>query len=183
MELVPAPEGAPKNFSEEYRSYVFRFWYTNSKRGAIYVLDNIPIKIDWVTGSELTRSQVNSWIYDRFTEYAEYLDEEVTKKFDQQMIEERVIMLTRHADEAQKLQKWAMEYIEEEGLETARNAVTALVQGIKIERESRGLPMTELLALKDKTDAELVATLRDMVKESNILELEPAEVEDDDSDA
>lgn len=162
-------------YSEDYMTYVFRFWYNNGKRGAIYVVDNIPISVDWVTGKVLTTRSVNNWLCNDFVEYAEKLDQEVVKSLDEALVKERIEMLTRQADIGKTLQVQGMEYIQENGLENSRNALTAIIKGIEVERESRGLPLDELLKLKDKSDEELVEQLRMLVDGSDILEIEPAD--------
>jgi len=154
----------PVAYSEQYKMYVFRFWYSTDKRGSIYIKENLPITVDWVTGKEVNTKTINGWIQGDFETYAEFLDSQVIKKIDSQLIEERVEMLNRHAQYAKDLIEKSWEYIEENGLENSRNAVNAIIQGIKVERESSGLPVRELLDVQNKSDSELIESLRDVVK-------------------
>lgn len=176
LKSLEVPFEGASTYSEDYKLYVFRFWYNNSKRGGLWVAKNIPLQVDHVTGKQITENVIDSWIKNDFQEYALSLDVEVSKQLDAKIVQERVEMLSKHTVIALELQKMGLEYLQEDAVLDSRVALQMLVKGIEIERESRGIPLEELLKFKDKTDKELINTLRSILTEdSELLAIEPNE--------
>jgi hypothetical protein len=173
-EILNLADPDAKTYSEKYKTYVFRFWYNSDKRGGTWVYKNIPLTVDPVTGKELTITTAKNWIFKDFKEYAEFLDSGVMEALDSKLVEERVEMLTRHGEIALEMQDMALDHLRDgdEPMDN-RTALALLTKGIDIEKESKGLPMKDLLRLQDKSDAEVVGLLRDFVAGSDILEIEP----------
>lgn len=141
-------------FSDTYKYQVFLLWYNNGKPSAQSVWNMIPQ--EW-GDNKPTSSTVGQWIKsDRFQDHARTLDDSVVKEIDARMVKEKVAMLKRHAEIGFDIQNLAMDKILEKQDELSSNAlVRLLIEGIRIERESRGIPQA-LEKMVNKTDEELL---------------------------
>ena len=104
-------------------------------------------------------------------ESAKELDEQVGKQLEANMIAEKVSVLERHAKTGLKMQTLAMEYLDEHGVGSARNAIEMLVKGLEIERISVGAPKVAA-KLMDMTDEQLLDELKQLVSGSPIVSTE-----------
>lgn len=161
------------SFSDAFKQDVFKIWYSNQKPGARKLQFMIPE--DWFKDGvhEVpSLSTVNKWIREIFIPQASVLDEQVSRELEQRMVAEKVEMLSRHAKIGVKMQDTALRYIDDhlDELNTP-SAVRLLVEGVRIERESRGLPQA-LERMMDKSDEELLEEVKKLIGES------PAEIID-----
>lgn len=164
-------------FSEEYRTKIFTLWFKNSKPVAAR-LKNLIKEPDPLNGRFLSAGQLKTLINGEFSAKAAFLDEQVAKELERQLVTEKIEMLRDHAVAGRELWEMGMEHLREKGLGNSRTAVTALIEGIKIEKESRGTPI-ELARIGKMTDEELLGTLQELVSDSEILALEPADAEEE----
>jgi len=131
---------------------------------------------------------LNAWV-GGWLDRANHLDEQVNYQLDKRLIQEKVDMLRRHTVVAENMQNMAVEQFEshKDDLDyiTANTALRMLTEGIRIERESRGIPgMLEKMASKD--DEAILDDIKKLVKKSteaggdtvNIIDLEISDIED-----
>lgn len=122
----------------------------------------IPASLDeW--GRIPNWSTVENWLEDFFVPRAEELDTEIKKQLDSMVVAEKVEMLKRHAEVGVQMQNMSIEYLNEHRDEiSAPAAVRMLVEGIRIERESRGIPAA-LDKIRDMNDEELMDEIKQLV--------------------
>lgn len=149
-------------FPQVYIEKVFRIWYNHGKPSAKQLVKFIPADLDeW--GRTPNWSTVESWLEDFFVPRANELDEEVKRQLDSLIIKEKVEMLKRHAEVGVQMQNMSIEYLNEHRDEiSAPAAVRLLVEGIRIERESRGIPAA-LDKIRDMNDEELMDEIKQLV--------------------
>jgi hypothetical protein len=166
---VARPKKIPRPFPTHYIEKVFYIWYNHGKPSAKMLIPYIPADLDeW--GRVPNWSTVESWLEDFFVPRANALDAEVKAKLDALLISEKVDMLKRHADVGLKMQDMAIQYLNENRDEiSAPAAVRLLVEGIRIERESRGIPAA-LDKMMNMSDEELTDELKKLMTTSSTLE-------------
>ena len=160
-------------------------WYRMGKPIASVLLENIPNNYN---GQKPVQTVLSAWMTD-WGERALSLDEQVNFQLDKRLVEEKVEMLRRHTRVAENMQDLAVQQFERHEEDTdyipASTALRMLTEGIRIERESRGIPgMLEKLANKD--DDGILDDIKKLVKKSveakqddiSIIDLEVSDVED-----
>jgi len=122
-------------YSDSYKQVAFQVWYSNDRPKAGTLKSILPPdEMSRVPSEVILVEWINSWVED-----ADRLDIEVKKINDLELITQRADMLKRQARNAKTLQDMGMDYLVEHGFEKAGEAVRAIVEGTRIERESRGL--------------------------------------------
>jgi len=156
-----------KKFSSQYREKIFYIWYNHGKPGSMNLLPFITPEIDeW--GRIPGKYALDSWIEDEFFPRAIQLDTEIKKQLDALLVAEKVEMLKRHADVGLRMQDMAIEYLNENREElSAPAAVRLLVEGIRIERESRGIPAA-LDKIRDMSDEKLMDQIKEIVTSTGV---------------
>jgi hypothetical protein len=100
-------------------------------------------------------------------------------QINQRMVAEKVEMLNRHANVGTEIQDIALKYINEHRDDlNVSNAVRLLVEGVRIERESRGISTT-IEKITNQSDEELQKQIEQLVT-SHPVEFLPMEVLDAD---
>jgi len=169
-----------RNFSDEYKKQIFILWYNSGKPspGDLKLFIKEP---DPLTNRFFTESQLKHLINSEFRALADYFDNEVAKALETKLVSEKVEMLREHAELGKNIAKMGMDYLEEHGIGGSRNALNAIIQGLKIERESRGTPI-ELAKIAKMSDDQIIEELKDLVEGSEILSLEAYNSEDVDEE-
>lgn len=168
--LIPTPRGR-HSYSEDYKTTTFRLWYKTAKPGATKLWE--IMEVDPISGVKPSIAILAHWIAD-FKNSAVILDEEVATQLKDIMVAEKVEMLNRHAETGIKLQNMAMEYIKEHEEELkVPMAVKMLIEGVRIERESRGVPQA-LEKMMNKSDDDL---LKDVIALINKAPVEFEQIE------
>jgi len=159
-----------QNFTDEFKTAVFSLWYTNSEPTALelYKLFTEEQKVDPETGSYLEKSTLNSWIVNTFRTKASLLDERFKNQIDKDLVDGRVRMVKKHIEAFEKLEKDALDFIEEHGLGNARNALTAFFKAVELEREARGLPIGAFEEIASKDEKELADALREIAEKMKL---------------
>jgi hypothetical protein len=102
-----------------------------------------------------TLALLNEWKNTRSWELrADVLDTEVARQIEKQAIEEKVEMLHRHADLGKELQTMGREYFDNHPIEKDSTALKMIIDGVTMEKASRGLPEA-LLKVADLGDDDL----------------------------
>lgn len=161
-EVIIPKNSVARIFPQLYIEKVFRIWYNHGKPSAKKLLQYIPANLDeW--GRIPNWSTVESWLEDFFVPRATELDTEIKRQLDGLVIAEKVEMLKRHADVGVQMQNMSIEYLNEHREEISPPAaVRMLVEGIRIERESRGIPAA-LDKIRDMNDEELMDEIKQIV--------------------
>ena len=150
-------------FSDSYRNDLFLIWYNSKQLSAKRLWEMIPE--DW--GSKPVVDTVGIWIRDIFRPRAEDLDKRLAQELEGRLVQEKVEMLYRHAELGRKIQKKAMDCLDEIEPEdlSSNAAVRLLVEGVRIERDSVGLPQA-LEKIINKSDDDLLNLVQELTKES-----------------
>ena len=151
-------------FPETYRETVFAVWYGKGKPAPKVLWD--MIEPDPLLGAKPSSALLRNWVK-KFREKASTLDIQVAEEANKKLVADKVAMLERHATVGRKMQNLGLEFLEEHGVGGARNAITMLVEGLRIERESVGAPKIAQRII-DMSDEELFQELRVLVKETTI---------------
>ncbi len=151
-------------FSPVYKQTAFSIWYSRGKIPA-HDLYNLLESEDGFLPSHNT---VQNWITDEFVPQGEALDLQVKTAMDQRLIQERIKMLEEHTKLAHTMQEMGLEYLEA-NRETLKvpNAVRLLIEGVRIERESRGIPAM-LEKMSNRSDEELLNELKEIVAKAPV---------------
>jgi hypothetical protein len=151
-------------FTEGYKNEVFGVWYKAGKPNshALYQIVN-P---DPMTGNKPTQRTLLQWTQE-FKVMAEKLDADFQERLGEMLIAEKIEMVKRHARIGQLMQDKAMEYINEVGLDSSPAAVRLLVEGIRIERESIGIPQA-IEKLTKMSDESLLQEVMNILEKSEI---------------
>ena len=169
--------GADKvNFGEDYKQKVFLIWYEHGKLNASHLYNLVPDEEN--SGRKPFRSTLQTWIREDFSSKAQSMDDEVVEIIREKAITEKVQMLERHTETAVKMQNIAMTYLDQCADELNPNsAVRMLIEGVRIERESRGLPEA-LRKMMEKTDEDLLGEIQKLITGGSST-LEPLLLEDE----
>ena len=99
---------------------------------------------------------------------------ELIDEINQRVIAEKVEMLSRHTKLGQEMQDMALDYLKENVDElSSPAAIRLLVEGIRIERESRGVPEA-LEKISKMSDEQLLSEVKKIVSQSPVI-IEPNE--------
>lgn len=145
-------------FSDDYLLDVFYIWYNSGKPNNKQLLE--LVEEDKISGLKPSERTLKEWINTRFKERALYIDNLVAERVESELVQQRVGMLERHATLGMKMQDMGLEYLEEHGVGSARNAITLLVRGIEVEHEARIAPIDILQKLDKMTDDKLLEELK-----------------------
>jgi len=157
--------------TDDYRLATYMLWYNSGKPSAEVLYR--ALRPDPNSGIKPAVSTIRTWIKDSFIPTALETDERVADEVNQAMVSQRIEMLDRHAEIAKEMQEMALEYLRENGLGSARNALTALIQGVEMEHNARIIPTDILSKLGTMSDDKLLETFTDMLNGGQILEILP----------
>jgi len=160
------------NFTREYKDDVFMIWYRAGKPSSNVFYGLVPPDIN---GRKPARNMLKIWATE-FQARAEPLDEAVKDRMSDLLVKEKVEMFNRHAEVAVELQERALEYlrkVDDKDL-GSNSAVRMLVEGIRIERISRGVPQI-LEKMSQMSDDDLLREAEKLLLRSPITEIEPLE--------
>lgn len=167
------PEGEYR-YPPNYVDTVFLIWYKNGRVGRSSLHNLIP---EDEFGRKPHSGTLQTWIdSEEWIRKADELDKEVARRLEEQMVTEKMQMLQRHAEIGLKAQEIALRFLEENEDEiTPSSAVRLLVDGVRIERDSRGL--SNLLdEISKMSDEKLLEQLKKTV-EGKEFDIEQIEVE------
>lgn len=118
-------------------------------------------------GDPPAQGTIYNWITDSFEEKAAFLDRKLQDEIESRLIQEKVEMLNRHGEIGRKMQGKAMEKLEKIDPDDlpAHAAVRLLVEGIRVERESTGIPQA-LEKLINAPDEDILNRIEKITDES-----------------
>lgn len=160
-------------YSSDYKQKIFVLWYNSGKPSASRLFDLIT-EPESITGKFPSKSVLQKWISEEFTAEAIFLDEESSQEIEKRLVTDKVEMLLRHAKIGRGMQEKALSYLEEnDDLGNARTAITLLVEGLKVERESTGVVPAQKYSRM--TDDELLEKLKEFTVKSPLISVKPNE--------
>lgn len=179
--------GNPKEllvaYTEEYKQLIKTSWYAAGKpNDAKTWLDATP---EDEHGRKPHLETLRKWRREQMWDmWADELDVQAMSKVEDALIQQKVNMLKRHAEDAMSLQQMAVAYLRTEGFDTASSAVTAFVRGAEIERTSRGIGDLMLKMAKMDNNAltnEIMGLIQRASENDQIIDMDiiPEETEDE----
>ena len=152
---------------------LFNFWY-GAERPSTTIL--VASK-DCPTNSKVskpTSQTVSKWITQlKWHDKARELDDEASDLIRQENVKEKVEMAVRHTQKGVKMQKKAWNYFEEQGISSDHAAMKMLVEGIRIEKESRGIGEV-IKKLTQMSDEKLMDEVLKLATDGGVI-IEPLE--------
>lgn len=166
-------------FSTTYIDAVFTIWYSAGKPNVRRLVKMLPDPSEFgLSVGYPSEPTLKIWHDKFFSEKAVVLDEQVSKQLAGRLIAEKVAMLDAHAAVAAEMQRMALDYLRDNKDKLSPNAaVRMLVEGVRIERESKGIPRT-LEKLADKSDEDLLSQIEDLLLRSPV-DLQPIKDDED----
>ena len=162
MELYKAT--GSKYFPKNYKNDVFMLWFEGGKPDATGLKEMIQPVIGTTIVPDIR--ELHKWISEDFKLRAMDLDRQISVAMTEQVVIGKVEMLKRHIKVAKTMQDTAIEYLEEHKDDLGpATAVRLLVEGIRIERESAGIPEA-LEKMTQMSDDELIKQIDDIIKKS-----------------
>ena len=160
-------------FTEDYQKQIFILWYnlgkpTSSRLYSVIVEKDLKEEL---SGEMVSENTLRKWIKD-FEAKAIILDKGVSDELEKQLVADKINTMKFHAEMGRKLQVMGMDYLENNGLGNARNALSAVLEGMRVEKENSGTAI-KLAELDKLSNEELVDELRKLVENSEIVDIEP----------
>lgn len=165
-----------QNFTDDYKMRIFTLWYnsgkpTSERLYSLIVSEDIK---EPLSGDIPTKNTISLWIKRDFESKATFLDNQAMKDLEKQLVKSKLELLNAHALIGKELQVMGMKYLKEKELGNARNALSAVIEGLRIERESSGVSV-KFAELDKLNDDELLEELALIVETSDIIDIEPNE--------
>jgi hypothetical protein len=157
------------NFPGAYKDDLFRLWFNNQQPSIKKLHQMIPE--EW--GEKPTLGTLQNWHRIDFKPKAERLKREYDERLSAELIQEKVEMLRRHGALGRQMQQIALDCLDNvDPTELSEHAaVRMLVEGVRIERDSVGIPQT-LEKLLNQTDEELIEEIQKLIGDSQAVILE-----------
>lgn len=172
-------------YTEEYKDSCKHAWYSAGRpTSAREWLEITPFDS---IGRKPTIQLLRKWKLDLDWDlWADPLDAKALAVVEDDLVTKKVEMFRRHAEQAVALIESGSDYLKEHGHDSSASAVTAIVKGIQLERESvGGAEMSVKLASMDNSEVidELKKTLQraiDSGELESVINIIPEEEKEDD---
>ena len=153
-----------QQYTDSYKNDLFLLWWKSQKPFAKRLWQMIPD--DW-DGDKPSLGAVERWIREIFVAKAEILDNRLAQEMEHRLVKEKIEMLYRHAELGRKIQKKALDCLDEIDPSdlSSNSAVRLLVEGVRIERDSVGLPQA-LEKMINASDEDLLNRVQKIAKQS-----------------
>jgi hypothetical protein len=153
------------SFSQEYHDDAFRLWYSAGKPNVRQLYQMLPDNPD---GRKPSHATLHKWVKEEFMEKAMEMDQEVVDALQEKLIQSKVEMMERHVDLSRKMQEVGFKVLDENPDNiSVGNAVRLIIEGVRIERESNGIPdMLRKMALM--TDEQVIKTIEQLASKSPV---------------
>lgn len=161
---MPQKSRLVQDFSLEYKERLFMLWYQKSKPTHRKMYTTMPGNEDDIKPSQTT---LGKWI-EMWKERAQVMDEQVRQDLDDMMTAEKVKMLARHAVVGVEMQDRALEVLRDPDTKiNSSTAVRLLVEGVEMERASRGVS-TALQKVMDTSEEDLLIEVTDILDRADV---------------
>ena len=159
-------------YTADYKEACFLIWYKNGCPSLRKLAPIVPISS---VGGRATEWALRAWYKkDEWKKRADGMDAEVSREINKEAIEEKILMLKRHADAAGRLVQLGLDYLDSHDLDKSADAIRAIATGIEQERAARGMPIA-LNEMEKLTTEQLVRYVEKQM--STATPLLPDEVE------
>jgi len=152
---------------------LFLLWWKQGRPGVDRFRAMIPPN---ELGNTPSIETLHKWKKD-WNEKADELDAEFYGQVTAEAMAEKAEMLRRHTQVGTKMQDMAIKYLEENEDElTVTSATRLLIEGVRIERESRGIP-DALSKMSEKSDDQLLDELQKLMS-GDLIDIQVIEEDD-----
>lgn len=171
-------------FEGTYRETCFNIWVSQGAPDSLEKTQEIiPANDD---GEKPATSTLRTWFDQDWKLRADNINSRALEIADEDLIQRKAEMLKEQAERGKKLQMMGIEYLEKENFDSSSSAVSAVVQGAKLERESRGIGDL-LVRMSQMSDTDLKKEIINRLKEmqedrENTVDAEVGEIPDMESD-
>ena len=149
----------------ELKEEVFYFWYNNRRMSIRKFYEKL--QEEYPDEPLPSVNTIQFWIRE-FLPRARDLDLQVHQQLEATVIAEKVEMLKRHAKVGLRMQNLSLDYLEAHADDlTSAGAVRLLVEGIRIERESKGVPEA-LEKMSKMSDEQLLEEVKKLATSSSV---------------
>lgn len=155
-------------YTDEYKEKCFYAWYSAGRPVGLTLLEIIP---EDAYGRRVTTTKLHEWRKFRGWELrADDLDAQVSLEVEKLAVREKVEMFQEHTEISQQLRQLGLQYfLDEDGnldptkIDSSNVALRLVVQGIRIERESRGIA-DAIMQVAKLSDGKLLTTIDTLMK-------------------
>jgi hypothetical protein len=159
-------------YTDAFIEQCFLAWYKNDKPKGMRLREVLP-------ADEMGRTPevvlVNKWKRDRqWDERADEMDLQVQRQLEITAVQERVEMFKRHAVAAREIQDKGLKYLQEHDFDSAASAIRGIVEGVRIERDSVGIP-DALLKMAAMNNEQLEKTVNALLSRVSVSETDDKE--------
>lgn len=162
-------------FSEDYIESCFLTWFNNGRPQIGKLVTMLP-RDD--LGRTVAKDTLARWMRDRaWNERADDLDSEVSRSVEQIAVQQKVEMFQRHALVGGEMIDKGIQYLREHGLDKSADAIKMIIEGVRIEKSSIGIPQA-LMEVSSMSDAKLMSVIARLMSGSDdigVLEIKEAD--------
>lgn len=169
-------KGKFREYSPDYKEIIKQTWYTHGRPDA-------PSLREIISADEQGRKPnaiiMQRWRRDEMWDFwADELDSKALTLAEDNLIQQKAEMLKRHAQIGWDLQTEGMKFLKDGGFDSSAAAVSAVIKGAQLERESRGIGET-IVKMAQMTNEELkdaiLKKIRQAAENGQIIDAEPVE--------
>lgn len=175
MTITRNPSPAPYN--QDYKNLSFYVWYQNGRPSMPKLVRRLDEREDGTKPSHLT---VGNWKRDdNWDEKADELDQAAAVQIQKKLIDDRVKMFEEHAKFGKHLRDEALDWLDDNGIDTPNEAMRLLTIAVNIERESIGLSDI-ITRIKDMEDGDLKDKIAHLMKKGRLTDFDTEELPEGD---
>jgi hypothetical protein len=167
-------------FTPAYEQKCFAVWFELGRMGYAKIIDKLP---EDEYGRKPSRNVFLSWRNTNdWDGRADEIEAKAAMVVDDELLNDRIIMVKQQAARAKELQEYGMDYLREEGFDSAASAVSAVIKGAELERQSRGLGNL-LMKMSEMDNEKLQGTVNAYLQRANAPDvIDVAEIPDGEED-
>lgn len=153
-------------FTRGYKYDVFLLWYEGGQPAASSLRN--MLNPDPTNGRTPGHATLQNWIIKNFRPKADVWDRGVDEEMKGNLVQAKLEMLARHAKVGKQMQIMAIDYLNDHLNEiTPAVAAKLLIEGIKVERVSLGIPEA-IEKMVTQTDEELMGELKKILTSGKV---------------
>lgn len=178
-----------KDWPSEYIDWLFDWWYKHGRPTAVVTQRTMPRADSLEYPSDFLPYHyaippimvVGDWIRRIFIPRAEKIDFDASEKLNNALSDDKFAMLQRHIVVANRMQEIALDFLEQHKNDLGiSNAVKLLIEGIRIERDSVGLPGS-IERISKMSDERLMREIQVLIMNNSSISIENPEDNSDSS--
>ena len=169
------------HYTEHYKEECFRIWYAAGRPSKL--ADICKVLPEDEVGRVPTTLQVGRWRSEFWWDVrADDLDAKAHQIVDDELVNQRALMLKAQASRGKELQEAGMKYLREKGFDTSASALQAVIRGASVEQAARGISerLVKLAELSNESLNSEIQKLVERIEESGeIIDMEEVDVDED----